>query len=286
MNFGVSLTFLTPKLWGDLAAEADRLGFESLWLAEHLVVPMTATGSPHAGADHPPIASDLPIYDALAYLAYLAARTERIKLGTHVYNIGLRHPFVTARAATTVDVISGGRLAFGIGASWLREEWEAVGLDFDRRGARVDETIEVCRRLWRDDVVEHHGEFFDFGPTAFEPKPVQPGGPALHIGGDGTAALRRAATVGAGWIPMNHSVDDLGPSLARIAQLAERHGRASPVEVTLTAVGDVSTPADVERYEKAGVTRLIVRPWSRSREALDGIRQFADTVLRPLEEQR
>jgi alkanesulfonate monooxygenase SsuD/methylene tetrahydromethanopterin reductase-like flavin-dependent oxidoreductase (luciferase family) len=115
---------------------------------------------------------------------------------------------------------------------------------------------------------------------------VQPGGPALHIGGDGTAALRRAATVGAGWIPMNHSVDDLGPSLARIAQLAERHGRASPVEVTLTAVGDVSTPADIERYEKAGVTRLIVRPWSRSREALDGIRQFADTVLRPLEEQR
>jgi probable F420-dependent oxidoreductase len=284
MNFGVSLTFVTPKLWGDLAEEADRLGFESLWLAEHLVIPQAATGSPHAGADHPPIPSNLPMYDALAYLAYFAARTERIKLGTHVYNIGLRHPFVTARAATTVDVISGGRLAFGIGASWCREEWDAVELDFDRRGARVDETIEICRRLWRDDVVEHHGEFFDFGPTAFEPKPVQPGGPALHIGGDGPAALRRAATVGAGWIPMTHSLDELGPSLARIAQLADRHGRATPVEVTVT--GEVSAPTDVERYAKAGATRLIVRPWSRSSEALDGLRRFADTVLHPLQEQR
>jgi alkanesulfonate monooxygenase SsuD/methylene tetrahydromethanopterin reductase-like flavin-dependent oxidoreductase (luciferase family) len=159
-----------------------------------------------------------------------------------------------------------------------------VELDFDRRGARVDETIEICQRLWREDVVEHHGEFFDFGPTAFEPKPVRPGGIALHIGGDGPAALRRAATVGAGWIPMNHSLDELGPSLARIAQLAERHGRTAPVEVTIT--GDVSTPADVERYEQAGVTRLIVRPWSRTSEALDGIRRFADTVLRPLQEQR
>ncbi len=286
MNFGVSLTFLSPRLWGDVAEEADRLGFESLWIAEHLVVPVAATGSPHAGAEHPPIPSDLPVYDALAYLSYLAARTTNIKLGTHVYNIGLRHPFVTARAATTLDVISNGRLAFGIGASWLREEWEAVGLDFDRRGARVDETIEICRRLWTEDVVEHHGEFFDFGPTAFEPKPVQPGGPALHIGGDGPAALRRAATVGAGWIPMNHALDELAPALARIAEIAARHDRSTPVEVTVTTIDGIRTPADVERYEKAGVTRVIARPWSRSSEALDGIRRFADDVIRPLEEQR
>jgi probable F420-dependent oxidoreductase len=283
VDFGVSLTFLSPRLWGDVAEAADDLGFESLWIAEHLVVPVASTGSPHAGADHPPIPSDLPIYDALAYLAYLAARTTRIKLGTHVYNVGLRHPFVTARAATTVDVVSNGRLAFGIGASWLREEWEATGLDFDRRGARVDETIDVLQRLWSEDVVEHHGEFFDFGPTAFEPKPVQRPGPALHIGGDGPAALRRAATVGTGWIPMNHALDDLGPSLERLGRIAQRHGRTTPIEVTIS--GDVTSPADVERYEKAGVTRLIVRPWSRSSEALDGVRRFADEVLRPIEEQ-
>src|SRR5215211_334900 len=185
MDFGVGLGSVNPGLWLQVAEEADRLGYESVWVPEHLVIPVSAQGSPHHGAEHPPIPATVPVFDVMGVLCHLAARTERIKLGTNVYNIGLRHPFVTARAATTVDVLSGGRLAFGIGASWLREEWEAVGLDFDRRGARVDEAIEVCRRLWSEDVVEHSGEFFSFAPVAFEPKPVQRPGPALHIGGDG-----------------------------------------------------------------------------------------------------
>jgi probable F420-dependent oxidoreductase len=239
---------------------------------EHVVIPISASGSPHAGSDHPPIPSDVPTYDAFGVLCHLAARTTRIGLGTHVYNVGLRHPFLVARAAVTVDQLSGGRLRFGIGASWLREEWEAMGLDFDTRGARVDETIDVCRRLWADDVVEHHGTYFDFGPTAFEPKPVQQPLP-LHIGGDGPAALRRAATVGAGWMPMNHSLDDLPASLDRIAELAEEAGRPGRVEVTL--MGEVADDADVDRYAAAGVTRVVVRPWARSAEALDGIAAFA-----------
>ena len=280
MKFGLHLGALSLRLWAEVAEEADRLGFESVWIPEHLVVPFGSAGSPHHGSDHPPIPPNVPIFDPFAVLSHLAARTSRVLLGTHVYNIGLRHPFVTARAATTVDVLSGGRLALGIGASWLRAEWEAVGLDFDRRGARVDEAIEVCRRLWSEEVVEHHGEFFDFGPVAFEPKPVQRPGPALHIGGDGPAALRRAATVGAGWMPMKHGLEDLPRSLARIAELAERAGRTTPVEVTLS--GEVKRPEDVEPYARAGVTRLIVRPWTRSREALEGIRRFADEVLGPL----
>src|SRR5579863_4422840 len=185
MDFGLHLGTVNPRLWADVAEAGDRLGFESVWVPEHLIVPIESTGSPHHGSEHPPIPPTVPIFDSLGVLCHLAARTERIQLGTNVYNIGLRHPFVTARAATTVDVLSGGRLQLGIGASWLRAEWDAVGLDFDSRGARVDETIEVCRRLWTEDVVEHHGRFFDFGPVAFEPKPVRPGGPALQIGGDG-----------------------------------------------------------------------------------------------------
>jgi probable F420-dependent oxidoreductase len=279
MDFGVHLGSVNPRLWIEVAEEADRVGFESIWVPEHLVVPLSSEGSPHHGSDHPPIPSNVPIFDALSVLCHLAARTKQIRLGTHVYNIGLRHPFVTARAATTVDVLSGGRLEFGIGASWLRAEWEAIGLDFDSRGARVDEAIDVCRRLWREDVVEHHGEFFDFGPVAFEPKPVQQPGPALQIGGDGPAALRRVATVGAGWMPMNHRLDDLPGSLAQIAELADRAGRDTPVQVTL--FGDVKSPGDVESYAAAGVTRLLVRPWARSSEALDGIRRFADQVLDP-----
>ena len=276
MKFGIHLGTVNMRFWGDVAEEADRLGFESLWVPEHVVVPLSATGSPHHGADHPPIPSDVPIYDALGMLCHLAARTSRIRLGTHVYNIGLRHPFLTARAATTVDVLSGGRLNLGIGASWLRSEWEAMGLDFDTRGARVDEAIHVCGRLWTDAVIEHRGTFFDFGPTAFEPKPVQR--PlALHIGGDGAAALRRAATVGAGWMPMNHGLAELPGSIKRLSELAKSAGRTDPIEITVP--GDVATPDDLGEYARVGVTRLIVRPWTSSRAAVDGMRQFAATFL-------
>lgn len=268
MRYGIHLGTVRTDRWAEIAEAADELGFESVWVPEHLVVPVAASGSPHAGSDHPPIPHDVPVLDAFAVLAHLAARTQRIRLGTNVYNIGLRHPFVVARAAATVDVLSGGRLLFGIGASWLREEWEAAGLDFDTRGARVDEAIEVCRRLWTEPVVEHHGAHFDFGPVGFEPKPVQPGGPALHIGGDGAAALRRAGTVGAGWMPMNHTLEQLPASIGRIGR---------PVEVTTH--GDVRGDGDVERYRAAGVSRLLVRPWTSSREAIEGMTRFAAAMI-------
>jgi probable F420-dependent oxidoreductase len=281
MKFGLHLGSVNPRLWVEMAEEADRLGYESIWVPEHVVVPLSSEGSPHHGADHPPIPSNVPIFDPFGVLCHLAARTEQIRLGTHVYNIGLRHPFITARAATTVDVLSGGRLELGIGASWLRAEWEALELDFDRRGPRVDEAIEVCRLLWNEEVVEFHGEFFDFGPVAFEPKPVQRPGPALQVGGDGPAALRRVATVGTGWMPMNHRLDELPASLSRIAELSESAGRSAPIEVTVT--GEISTADDVRRHAEAGATRLIVRPYRRTSDAIEGIRRFAEQVMGPLE---
>lgn len=276
VKFGVHLATVSPKGWMEVAEAADQLGFESVWLPEHLVIPLGATGSPHHGVEHPPIPSDVPTFDAFGMMAAMAVRTSRVLLGTNVYNVGLRHPFVIARAAVTVDHLSGGRLAFGIGASWLRQEWEAVGLDFDTRGARVDETIEVLRRLWTEDVVEHHGRFFDFGPTAFEPKPVQQPLP-LHIGGDGPAALRRAATVGAGWMPMNHSLEELPAAIAELKRRAADAGRTDPIEISITT--RVTGPDDVERHVAAGVDRLIVSPWERSREAVEGMRRFAETYL-------
>jgi probable F420-dependent oxidoreductase len=284
MHFGIHLGTVSPGLWVQLVEEADRLGFESVWVPEHLVVPLASEGSPHHGSDHPPIPPTVPIFDVFAVLSHFAARTERIRLGTHVYNIGLRHPFVTARAATTVDVLSGGRMQLGIGASWLRAEWEAVGLDFDLRGARVDEAIDVCRLLWDQEVVEYHGRFFDFAPVGFEPKPIQRPGPALQIGGDGAAAFRRVATVGTGWMPMNHRLEDLPTSIGRIRRLAEEAGRSDPIEVTF--FGDPKDPEDIERYATVGISRLLVRPWSRSSEALDGIRQFAEHVIEPLHTSR
>jgi probable F420-dependent oxidoreductase len=277
VKIGLSLGLLRPSAWTEVTAEADRLGFESVWMPEHLVIPAQSAGSPFAGSEHPPVPADVPVFDVFGYLGFLAGRTEQIHFGTQVYNIGLRHPFSVARSVATLDVVSGGRLEFGIGASWLRAEWEAVGLDFDSRGRRVDESIDVCRRLWSEAVVEHHGEFFDFGPVMFEPKPVHSPWPPLHIGGDGPAALRRAATVGEGWIPMNHTIEQIPAAASRIAELRQRAGRAGVVEITLGAVG-----ADLDslrRFADSGVGRALVKPWRSTKDALDGIRRFADEVL-------
>ncbi len=203
-------------------------------------------------------------------------RLEQIHFGTQVYNIGLRHPFVVARAVTTLDVISGGRVEFGIGASWLQAEWEAMGLDFSTRGRRVDETIAVCQRLWSEEVVEHHGEFFDFGPVMFEPKPTHAPWPALHIGGDGPAAIRRAATVGDGWIPMNHSLEEIPADAKKIAQLRHDAGRTAPVEITLGGGAELD---DLRRRADLGIGRALVKPFRSSKDAIEGMRRFADEVL-------
>jgi probable F420-dependent oxidoreductase len=276
MKIGLALGTVRPERWAEVSREADRLGYESVWMPEHLVLPVAADGSPYAGADHPPIPSDVSVFDAFAYLSYLAGCTERIRFGTHVYNIGLRHPFVVARAVTTLDVVSGGRAEFGIGASWLEAEWAAVGLDFSRRAGRIDEAISVCQRLWSEPVIEHHGENFDFGPVMFEPKPVQTPWPPMHIGGDGAAALRRAALVGDGWIPMNHTVEQIPAAAARLAQLRTEAGRVGTVEITM------GVPADLDALRRAaevGVGRALVRPWSSGRQTIDGLRRFADDVL-------
>jgi probable F420-dependent oxidoreductase len=277
MKIGVQVAGINPKFWTAAAQAADEAGFESVWLPEHLVFPVEMKGSPHAGEAHPPIPSNTPAFDALLSLAAIASTTKSLRLGTNVYNIGLRHPFVTARAVATLDVLSGGRVEFGIGSSWLEEEWDATGLDFATRGRRVDETIEICRRLWTEDVIEHHGEFFDFDAVMFNPKPVQQPQPSLLVGGDGAAAKRRAALVGDAWLPMNHSLDALPAAMAEINEKRAAAGRAG--ETTLTIGGAIDSPADADRYRDAGVDRVIVRPFTSSKEAIDGIRRYGDEVL-------
>ncbi|MHB1518799.1 MAG: TIGR03619 family F420-dependent LLM class oxidoreductase [Acidimicrobiales bacterium] len=277
MKIGIALGTVRSELWESVTVEADRLGFESVWMPEHLVLPLDATGSPYAGSDHPPIPAETPVFDAFATLSYLAGRTERIRLGTQVYNIGLRHPFVVARGVATLDRLSLGRFEFGIGASWLAAEWEAVGLPFDRRAGLIDESISVCQRLWSEPEIEHHGEHFDFAPVRFEPKPRQRPWPPLHIGGDGRAALRRAATVGDGWIPMNHTLEQIPEAARHLARLRAEAGRQGTVEITLGA--PTSDLEGIRRCADAGVGRVLVRPWARSRHAIEGLHRFADEVL-------
>ena len=273
MKYGVTFARLRPALWAETAELCDELGYESVWLPEHLVLPVQQSGSPYAGVDHPPVRADAPVFDVFTMLAFFAGRTGRIRLGTNVYNIGLRHPFVTARAVATLDVVSGGRVELGIGASWLAEEWAAAGLDFASRGSRVDEALDVCRRLWSEPEIEHRGEHFAFDAVAFEPKPVQAGGPPISVGGDSKPALRRAALRGDGWLPMNTPVGGLAAAKAEIAAMRSEAGRDG--NFTVTVMGGPATASDVDTYRAAGVDRLVVSPWRRSAEAAEGLRGFA-----------
>ncbi|MCO5992238.1 TIGR03619 family F420-dependent LLM class oxidoreductase [Actinoallomurus rhizosphaericola] len=269
MRFGVPLGLVHPGVWRDLAVEADRLGFESVWMPEHLVFATDLSTAAYPGTGRPGIVPSTPLFDAPAHLCALAAVTERIRLGTAVYLFALRHPFVAARAFATLDHVSGGRAVAGVGAGWYAGEWRAAGVDFASRGRRLDEAIDVARRLWTEDVVEHHGEFFDFDEVAFEPKPR---GIPILAGGESAAALCRAATRCDGWIGMPHTLESVRPLLDRL----RRHlaGRDRPFEITVHAY-ELAGPEEVGAWAALGVDRLIVRPWTRTREALDGLRGFA-----------
>ena len=278
MKFGVALGAAHPGVHLELVLEAERLGFESVWLPEHLIFPTDMSGSPYPGADHPPVPPTTPVFDAFAWLSFAAGQTEHVRLGTNVYLLGLRHPFVAARAIQTLDLVSGGRAEIGIGAGWLRQEWTAAGLDPATRGRRLDEALAVCKRLWSEETVEHRGEFFDFEAVAFEPKPPQRPWPPIHVGGESDAALRRAAQHADGWLGLGHTPDSAAAMVARL----DGFRRAVELEhegFTVTVGGEVATHADVARYEAAGVDRLMVSPWSRTREAVAGLRAFAERAF-------
>ncbi|MEV7966350.1 TIGR03619 family F420-dependent LLM class oxidoreductase [Sphaerisporangium sp. NPDC088356] len=274
MRFGVPLGLLHPAAWKDVAVAADELGFESVWLPEHLVFATDLSLAAYPGTGRPGISPATPLFDAPAYLCWLAALTSRVRLGTAVHLYALRHPFVSARAFATLDVVSGGRAICGVGAGWYPGEWLAAGVDFATRGPRLDEAIEVTRRLWSEPVVAHDGRFFAFPQVAFEPKPVQERLPIL-AGGESVAALRRAATLCDGWISMPHTLESIRPRLDRLAALRGAHGSADPFSVTVHAYS-LAGPDEIGGWEALGVDRMIVRPWTRGREAVARLADFAD----------
>jgi probable F420-dependent oxidoreductase len=277
VKFGIALGRLNPAFFVEVALEAERLGFESVWLPEHLVFPMDMSGSPHPGEEHPPVPPTTPVFDCFAYLSFLAGKTTRLRLGTHVYLLGLRHPFVSARAIQTLDLVSGGRAEVGIGAGWLASEFRAAGVDFRSRGRRLDEALSVCKHLWADESVEYDGEFFSFERVAFEPKPVQRPWPPIHVGGESEAALQRAAQAD-GWIGLTHDLASVRRPIGRLRALRERLESADArFEVSVGA--HLDGRSEIGAWEEAGVDRILVSPWRRSREAIDSIRRFADRVL-------
>lgn len=282
VKLGVPLFMLRPQQMTAVARRAEQLGFESVWVAEHLVFPTRITSRyPYSAEGVPPINPATPLLDPLLLLMQVAAGTERIRLGTNVYILPLRHPLIVARMAMTLDLLSDGRLIFGIGLGWLEEEFAAVGIDFASRAGRTREYVRALRVLWTESEPSFKGRYVSFGPLKFEPKPVQKPHPPIVFGGESPAALRRAAALGDGWYGVGHTPASAGAQVERLRALLAEAGRDDqPFEVTVSHGGGELTADDVARYAEAGVHRVVALPWRRAREAEDGLQRLAERVLR------
>lgn len=279
MKFGINLAFMRAERRADVARVAEEAGFESVWMPDHLVLP-TEIGSryPYSATGQAPLPPHVPLMDPLTSIAFMAGKTSRIRFGIAVYILPLREFFTTARHVLTIDTLSGGRLLFGAGVGWMREEYDLAGRDWEHRGRVMDEYVRALRVLWRDEEPQFHGEYLDFGPVYFDPKPVHAGGPPIIIGGESAPAMRRAAALGDGWIGLGATPEQARGHVERLGLLRREAGRGGePFEVTVG--GQVETLDDVAAYEAAGVDRLIVHPWGHPREAAEQIERFGAEVI-------
>ncbi len=271
--------FARPELLAHLAKTAEERGFESLWTVEHVVIPHNyQTPYPYSRDGKIPGGEDVAIPDPLLPLAYAAAVTSRIRLATGILILPQRHPLYTAKEVATLDVLSRGRVILGIGSGWLKEEFDALGLDFHQRGARTDEAIAAMRVLWREGASTFHGKHFDFRDVKSLPKPAQAGGVPIHIGGHSPAAARRAGRMGDGFFPALGEVDKLKELFALMREAAQQAGR-DPAAIELSSGGRASLDT-IKRLQDIGVSRVVIAPPAFDAEGLTrGLDKLANEVL-------
>jgi probable F420-dependent oxidoreductase len=224
----------------------EERGFESIWVAEHVVLfDEYDSAYPYDTSGRFPGAGDSGLLEPFTALTYLAAVTERIRLGTGICLVPQRNPVYTAKAVTDLDS--------------LREEFDALGVPFERRGRRTDEYLAAMRSLWCDEVSEYHGELYDLRPCRMYPKPVQQPHPPIHVGGESDAALRRVARLGQGWFSFGRLPEDLPPALERLDAALAAEGRTrDDITLTVSPYLHPLTPESVRRYAELGVDRLVV----------------------------
>jgi len=272
----------SPDFVRKWCVNAEQAGFDSLWGVDHVVMPRHVESrydlprTPAAIADDAVADLLAPNFELMTTLAYVAAMTERIKIGSAVAVLTIRNAVLTARQLATIDRYSGGRLLFGIGLGWLKEEADAMNMPWDRRGARADESIALLRAIWTapGKHVAFAGEFWDVAEMDPEPRPVQQPIPIL-IGGHSSAAIDRAVRLGDGWIAGGMSPGRLSEMLPVARAAADRHGRDfSSLAVYCQCSRDGVTLDDAHRYDELGVHSLQVDV-----RTLDELKRFADEVL-------
>lgn len=299
MHFGVVLQHFrehaSPEAIAAVAQAAEELGYDSVWVMDHVVVP-----------DVPEARQFTPlVYEPLLTLAYVAAKTERIRLGTSVLIVPYRSPLLQAKMLATLDALCGGRLILGVGVGWLPKEFEALGVPFHRRGALTDEYLEAMRALWTSDgPASFDGPTVGFRDVLCEPKPVQRPHPPLWIGGGSEAALRRAARVGAAWHPSSRHSGTMAERISTLRRLAAEEGREAPpvrMRATLhllpegearaergTLIGTLQeVRAAIRTYAAMGVDGFVLDTFYGSPpvehkgpgEVLSTLRRFAETLM-------
>ena len=259
-SIGVART-ADPDIIGQIARTADDMGFASLWAPEHMVLfTQDAYTSRYPYNESGKIGiSDVDLLDPFTALAFAAAHTSRIKLATGICLVPQRHPLITAKLVASLDRLSKGRLLFGVGIGWLREELRALGIPPERRAQRTCEYLEAMRVLWTQDAPSFQGEFCAFPPVQSFPKPVQQPHPPIIFGGHTAPALRRAAEVGDGWLGFHLSPEEVAPLVQRLYQYAVEAGRHGDERfIGVVAPGQV-TPEGLQQYRDAGVRHLVVR---------------------------
>ena len=285
MKFVTSLAFSDPTHFCDVARAADDCGWDGIAVSDHVVHPEKIESPyPYTRDGSTRWQAPAPWPDPWVAVGAMAAVTERIRFYTGVYVLPLRNPFVVAKAVSTAAVMSGDRVTLGVGVGWMKDEFDLLEQSFRNRGRRMDEMIEVMRTLWAGGMVEHHGEYYDFGRLQMSPAPKAR--IPIVIGGLSEPALRRVGRLGDGWISDIHTTQELREIVAKIRAYRDEYGRAdAPLEI-VAACSDAFDADGFRRLEDIGVTHVQTMPWLRygpSTDSLDdkvdGIRRFANDVI-------
>ena len=274
----------SPEILRAVGPAVESRGFESIWVPEHVVLFQDYESSyPYSPDGKFPGGAESGILEPLTALTYLAAVTDRVRLGTGICLVPQRNPVYTAKQVTDLDNLSAGRVDFGVGIGWLEEEFDVLAMPFARRGKRTDDHLEVMKTLWTDEVSEYHGELYDLPPCSMFPKPVQTPHPPIHIGGESDGAMRRVARLGQGWFSFNRLPADLPEPLARLDAILAEHSRSrSDITLTVCPYFNPVTPEMVQEYAALGVDRLVVLAFAFDVASMnDHLDQLVESVLKP-----
>lgn len=262
MKFGIAFANTGPFAGGPgaamLGSAAEAAGFDSVWTVEHVVYPEGYESTyPYAPDGKMPGTGDNPIPDPLVWLAYVAATTTELGLATGISLLPERHPVTYAKEVATVDAMSGGRLQLGIGIGWLKEEFEVLGVPWERRAARTEEYVEVMRALWAEDNASFDGEFVSFEGMSSNPKPTN-GSVPITIGGHSHAAAKRAGRIGNGFFPAKGDMAELVDIARTTAEENGRDGAALDITGVHPGIFGGDMAAAVEEAASWGLDRLAV----------------------------